>query len=115
MTTEVPQDAQLRAEELRAALNYHNYRYYALDSPEVSDAEYDRLFHELKRIEEEHPSLVTPDSPTQRVGADVVTTFKPVNHRVPMLSLDNAFGDDELREWDRKVKRNLHMPAEEVI
>src|SRR5579862_7927833 len=99
MDSEIPQDVQLRAEELRAALNYHNYRYYVLDSPEVSDAEYDRLFHALKALEEEHPGLVTPDSPTQRVGADVTTTFAPSTHRVPMLSLDNAFGADELREW----------------
>lgn len=115
LPTEVPQDVQLRVEELRAALNYHNYRYHVLDSPEISDAAYDKLFHELRRLEEEHPSLQTPDSPTQRVGAEMVTTFEPAKHRVPMLSLDNAFGGDELREWDAKIKRYLGMPADQPI
>src|SRR5258708_6638838 len=101
-----------RADELRTLLNYHNHRYYVLDSPEIADAEYDRLFHELKQLEETYPELVTPESPTQRVGADLVTTFDPVSHRVPMLSLDNAFGEEELREWDRKVKRYIGMPPE---
>jgi len=115
MQTEIPQDVQIRAEELRAALNYHNYRYHVLDSPEISDAEYDKLFRELKNIEEVHPSLVSPDSPTQRVGADVVTTFEPAPHRVPMLSLDNAFGEEELRDWDEKIKRFLHVAADSNI
>jgi len=115
MPTEIPQDVQQRAEDLRAVLNYHNYRYYALDSPEISDAAYDKLLHELKALEAEHPSLVTPDSPTQRVGADVVTTFEPAPHRVPMLSLDNAFGEEELREWDQKIRRYLHLPADSAI
>src|SRR5437879_3781291 len=115
MNTEVPQDVQVRAEELRAALNYHNYRYHVLDSPEISDAEYDKLFRELKNIEEAHPSLATPNSATQRVGADVVTTFNPSPHRVPMLSLDNAFGEEELRDWDEKIKRYIHVPADSNI
>src|SRR5437868_6300222 len=108
---EVPQDAQLRVEELRAVLNYHNYRYYVLDSPEVSDAAYDKLLKELKDLEGAHPSLITPDSPTQRVGAEAITTFAPAPHRVPMLSLDNAFGEAELREWDLKTKRYLGLAA----
>ncbi len=115
MQTEVPQDVQLRAEEIRANLNYHNYRYYILDAPEVSDAAYDKLFRELKDIEESHPGLAIPDSPTQRVGAEAVTTFEPAPHRVPMLSLDNAFGEEDLREWDKKIKRYIGMPEQEAI
>src|SRR5690242_4970501 len=107
--------AQERAEELRTEINQHNYRYYVLDQPSVSDAEYDRLFRELRDLEERFPELVTPESPTQRVGAEIVTTFAPHNHRVPMLSLDNAFGEEELREWDRKVRRFLRLEEDAPI
>src|SRR5437762_667309 len=95
--TAAPIEARERADDLRQQLNYHNYRYYVLDQPAVSDAEYDRMFHELRHLEEQYPELVTPESPTQRVGADISTTFAPVNHRAPMLSLANAFGEEELR------------------
>lgn len=115
MNQETPQNVRERAEELRAALNYHNYRYYVQDQPEISDAAYDALFHELRALEEQYPELVTPDSPTQRVGAEAMTTFTPVQHRVPMLSLDNAFGEEELREWDRKIKRFLGMAPDAAV
>ena len=111
----VPASARDRADELRQKLNYHNYRYYVLDQPEVSDAEYDALFQELRRLEEQFPDLLTPESPTQRVGADIATTFAPVDHRAPMLSLGNAFGEEELREWDRRVKKFLGMAADAEV
>ncbi|RMD90244.1 MAG: NAD-dependent DNA ligase LigA [Calditrichaeota bacterium] len=101
------EQAEKRIEELRELINYHNYRYYVLDDPEISDAEYDRLFRELVELEQQFPDLVTPDSPTQRVGAPPLEEFKTVPHTLPMLSLDNAFGEDELREWDDRVKRGL--------
>ncbi len=102
-TTSVAQ----RIETLREQLNDHNYRYYVLDEPRVPDAEYDRLFRELQALESEHPDLVAPDSPTQRVGANLETTFDEVVHRLPMLSLDNAFSEDELWDFDRRVKDRL--------
>lgn len=104
-----------RAEELRQTIARHDRLYYVLDQPEISDAAYDRLFAELKDIETRFPELVTPDSPTQRVGHGVSTTFAPAPHRVPMLSLDNAFGDAELLEWDQRLKRFLGLPAETEI
>src|SRR4051794_30227230 len=97
--------ARERAEELRQQLNYHNYRYYVLDAPEVSDAEYDRLMEELRRLEAEPPTLVSPDSPTQRVGAAPVEAFGIVEHRLPLLSLANAFSPDALRAWYGRVTR----------
>ncbi len=96
-----------RAEKLREEINYHNYRYYVLDSPIISDAEYDRLLRELQEIEAAHPALVTPDSPTQRVGAKPSAAFGTVRHRIPMLSMDNAFSDEEARDWDRRCRTAL--------
>lgn len=96
-----------RAAELRAQLERANYLYYVLDQPELSDSEYDRLFRELQDLEQEHPDLRTPDSPTQRVGVAPVTNFPQHKHLVPMLSLDNAFGADELRAFDERVKKVL--------
>jgi DNA ligase (NAD+) len=92
-----------RIGELRTQINHHNYRYYVLDSPEISDAEYDELMRELKRLEAEYPELVTPDSPTQRVGAEPVEAFGTVEHREPMLSLANAFSPEELRAWHKRI------------
>jgi DNA ligase (NAD+) len=97
--------AQLRAEELRHLIRYHDYRYYVLDSPEVSDAEYDALMRELRQLEERFPELLTPDSPTQRVGGRPAELFAPVRHAVPMLSLDNAFSPEELAAWAARVER----------
>ncbi|HSP81130.1 MAG TPA: NAD-dependent DNA ligase LigA [Myxococcaceae bacterium] len=99
--------AQRRVEELRHRIHYHDYRYYVLDSPEISDAEYDALVRELRRLEESFPELVTPDSPTQRVGGQRVELFAPVEHRVPMLSLDNAFSPEELAGWFARVERRI--------
>src|SRR5580692_3711201 len=92
-----------RARELRAELRRHEHLYYVLDAPEVSDAQYDALMNELKRIEAAHPELLTPDSPTQRVGGKPAEGFKKVRHSRPMLSLDNAYSAEELADWDRRV------------
>jgi len=96
-------EAKERVEKLRELINYHNHRYYVLDSPEISDAEYDELMRELQRLEEEHPQLITPDSPTQRVGAAPVEAFGVVVHEVPMLSLGKAFSHEELLAWHKRI------------
>src|SRR5919199_571021 len=101
------QALQARAEALRQQINYHNYRYYVLDAPEIADAEYDRLMEELRAIEADHPELQSPDSPTQRVGAGPAAGFAVVQHRVPMLSLANAFTADALRAWHERITRLL--------
>ena len=98
-------DPAERAAELRRLLEYHNHRYFVLDSPEISDAEWDAMLAELKAIEAANPSLVTPDSPTQRVGSAPSEKFSQHDHLAPMLSLDNAFGEDELRAFDDRVRR----------
>jgi DNA ligase (NAD+) len=94
-----------RVEELRRQIEYHNYRYYVLDDPEISDAEYDQLMEELRRLEAEHPELQSPDSPTQRVGAGPLEAFGIVEHRLPLLSLANAFSPEALRAWHGRVAR----------
>jgi DNA ligase (NAD+) len=96
-----------RVERLRSLLRYHSYRYHVLDDPEVSDAEYDGLMAELKDLESTYPQLVTPDSPTQRVGAEPLPEFEKVEHRRPLLSLDNAFDEEEVRAWEKRVRRLL--------
>jgi DNA ligase (NAD+) len=101
-----------RADELRAQLATLNYRYYVLDDPEVPDAEYDRLLQELRALEERHPEIVTPDSPTQRVGGAAAAQFGAVQHRVPMLSLRNAFADEEVADFDRRVRERLGATAD---
>ncbi|MDP9298251.1 MAG: NAD-dependent DNA ligase LigA [Actinomycetota bacterium] len=98
-------EAKVRVEELRQQLNHHSYRYHVLDEPEVSDAEYDELMRELQKLEDRFPELVTPDSPTQRVGGAPADLFAPVQHRAPMLSLDNAFSFEELDAWAQRVVR----------
>jgi DNA ligase (NAD+) len=90
-------------ESLRDKIRYHEHRYYVLDDPEITDAEFDRLLNQLKKIEAEHPELITPQSPTQRVGGKPREGFVKVPHSSPMLSLDNAYSEDELREWERRV------------
>jgi len=92
-------EAKARIERLRTEINHHNYRYYVLDNPEISDAEYDDLMRELKQLEEQYPQLLTPDSPTQRVGAAPVEAFGVVEHPLPLLSLGNAFSKDEIAGW----------------
>lgn len=100
-------DPAARAAELRQTLEHHNYRYYVLDDPEISDSEWDKLFRELVDIEAKHPELQTSDSPTQRIGAPPIAGLESHRHLTPMLSLDNAFGHDELREFDQRVRRGL--------
>jgi len=94
-----------RVEELRAQIAYHNQKYHQQDAPEIADADFDALVRELRSIEEEHPELVTPDSPTQAVGAAPSVLFASVEHRVPMMSLDNAFDLDELQAWMDRIAR----------
>jgi DNA ligase (NAD+) len=103
----VPATARQRARVLHEELHEHNYRYYVLDDPVITDAEYDRLLRELQQLEAKHPQLVTPDSPTQRVGAAPLKAFGQVRHELRMLSLDNAFDDDELADFDRRVRARL--------
>ncbi len=100
-----PAEAKNRVEQLRSAINHHNYRYYVLDSPEISDAEYDALMRELKELEAAYPELLTPDSPTQRVGAAPVEAFGTVVHPQPLLSLGNVFSPDELIAWHDRLTR----------
>ncbi len=95
--------AKQRIEKLKSEINHHNYRYYVLDSPEVSDAEYDELMQELQALEAEYPRFLTPDSPTQRVGAAPVEAFGVVEHRFPLLSLGNAFSQEELAAWYKRI------------
>jgi DNA ligase (NAD+) len=97
------QTVKLRVEELRSLIGYHDYRYYVLDGPEISDAEYDELMRELRQLEERYPQLITPDSPTQRVSGQPVAAFGIVEHRLPLLSLANAFSEEELRGWHRRT------------
>jgi DNA ligase (NAD+) len=94
---------QLDIDTLRDQIRHHEYRYYVLDDPEISDAEFDRLMNELKKLEAAHPELITPDSPTQRVGGKPREGFVKVAHSAPMLSLDNAYNEEELRDWERRV------------
>ncbi len=109
------EEAAAQAEALRRELADHNYRYYVLDQPSVSDATYDAEMRALTAIETAYPELITPDSPTQRVGAAPSQEFRSHRHRVPMLSLGNAFSIDELHEFDARVKRQLGMPADAPI
>ena len=97
--------AEKQIEELRTQIHYHEHRYYVLDSPEISDAEFDGLMERLKKLEAEHPDLITPDSPTQRVGGKPREGFIQVRHSVPMMSLDNTFSEEELRDFDRRVRQ----------
>ena len=99
------QEAVRRVEELRALVRHHEYRYYVLDSPEISDSEYDRLFRELQTFEAAHPELLTPDSPTQRIGGAPLAGFHQVRHLEPMLSLANAKNEDELRAWHARTMK----------
>jgi DNA ligase (NAD+) len=97
------QEAKLRVEELRSQINYHDYRYYVLDQPEIADAEYDALMRELRDLEAKHPELISPDSPTQRVSGQPVEAFGVVQHKEPLLSLANAFSEDEFLAWHRRA------------
>jgi DNA ligase (NAD+) len=98
-----PVDPKKKIESLREKIRHHEYLYYVLDNPELTDADFDKLMNELKRLEAEHPDLITPDSPTQRVGGKPREGFVKARHSSPMLSLDNAYSEEELRDWERRV------------
>jgi len=108
-------EAKKRIDELREQINYHNQRYYVLNSPEISDAEYDELMKELQRLEEQYPRFLTPDSPTQRVGAAPVEAFGVVVHQTPMLSLGKAFSHEELLAWHKRVSGLLGEPEFDLV
>ena len=107
--------ARERAETLRGEIRYHDHRYYVLEDPQIGDGEYDALIHELRGLEERHPELVTPDSPTQRVAGEPQEQFGVVEHAAPMLSLGNAFDDEELRAWHQRVLRELGASAVAMV
>ena len=115
MAKAAPAAVKKEIEELREKLRYHEYRYYVLDDPEISDAAYDRLMNRLKELEAAHPELVTRDSPTVRVGGAPREGFSTVRHARPMLSLDNAFSYDALRDWDRRVREGSGQEKIEYI
>ena len=104
-----------KVESLRSQIRHHNYQYHVLDEPEVPDAEYDRLVRALQDLEKEHPDLVTADSPTQRVGAEPIKAFGTVRHILPMLSLDNAFSEDELNDFHRRVTERLELEIDGTL
>ncbi|MEM6529874.1 MAG: NAD-dependent DNA ligase LigA, partial [Chloroflexota bacterium] len=109
--TDNTQSLEARASDLRDQLHNHSYRYYVLSDPIITDGEYDALFNELKALEAEHPGLVTADSPTQRAGNDLATGFEKVTHPAPILSLSNAYNEDDLRAWE---ERNLKLLPEGI-
>src|SRR5690349_1301400 len=111
MATRTQKDVQQRLDELREQVDQHLHRYHVLDEPEISDAEYDRLYDELKALEEEHPDLITPDSPTQRVGAPPSERFQKVQHLTPMGSLEKVTDDDSLLKWADDVRKRLDSDA----
>ena len=101
------EDIAKKIEKLREEIRHHDYLYYVLNAPEISDREYDKLFAQLKELEEKHPELITPDSPTQRVSGEPITAFKSVRHAIPMLSIDNTYSAEELRAFDARVRKIL--------
>src|SRR5439155_21235582 len=114
-STMPPIDPIQRIQQLRDAIRQHEERYYTYSSPEISDEEFDRLLHELEKLEEEYPDLVTPDSPTQRVAGHPVEGFATVEHLAPMLSLDNAYDEEELIAFDDRVRRGAGISSETSI
>ncbi len=97
--------AKNRIEKLKKVINYHRYLYHVLDKPEISDAAFDTLKNELEELEFKFPDLITLDSPTQRVGGKALAKFEKVNHEIPMLSLSDAFSEQELREWKERIRK----------
>src|SRR5205823_5681429 len=110
----VPPELEQRASDLRAEIGEHNRRYHVEDDPIISDADFDELVRELRALEAEFPELITPDSPTQSVGGPASAQFSEVKHRVPMMSLDNAFTFDELLEWGKRLERRLGSEGQAV-
>jgi DNA ligase (NAD+) len=102
-----------RIEALRKEIEYHSYKYYVEADPEIGDTEFDRLMQELDELEKQNPELITHDSPTQRVGGQPIDGFRQVTHRVPMLSIDNTYSEEEVREFDARIRRLLkeEVPA----
>jgi len=105
--SQIPEQVHARAADLHRQINYHNYQYYVLDEPEVPDSEYDRLMRELQQLEADYPALITQDSPTQRVGSQPLKSFSEVVHAVPMLSLGNAFSEEDMLDFDARVRKQL--------
>jgi DNA ligase (NAD+) len=108
-------DIRNEIEKLRQTIRHHDHLYYVLDKPQISDRDYDALYRKLKDLEDAHPGLITPDSPTQRVGGQPVKEFPTVKHIVPMLSMDNTYSADEIREFDKRVKKNLNGRSVEYV
>ncbi len=108
-------EAKKTAEQLRETIRQHDYRYYVLSQPTISDTEYDKLYKQLTSLEKEFPELIHPDSPTQRVGGQAVSSFTEVKHRVPMLSLDNTYNENEVLEWDDRLEKNLGITEFDYI
>ena len=115
MNTHTQTELVAQLETLKQKINQHNYRYYVLDDPTVPDAEYDRLFVQLQEIEQLNPGLVTADSPTQRVGAAPLSKFKQIKHKLPMLSLSNAFNDDDLESFEKRLLDRLNQANDENV
>src|SRR3954470_6920509 len=111
VATGIPDEARQRHGELTQELDDANYRYYVLDSPTISDAEYDRLMREIRELEDAYPDLVTPDSPTQKVGAPITPDFETVEHLERMQSLDNAFNTDDLSAWVTRAEKEVGTVA----
>ena len=109
------QEVKDKVHKLREQINYHNYRYYVLNDPVISDYEYDMLVNELKELESKYPELITPDSPTQRVGEELTGGFAQVEHKIPMLSLENTYSKEEVLEFDRRMQRELGTKPEYVV
>lgn len=102
------EDIKSKIDKLREEINHHNYLYYVMNAPEVSDAEYDQLMHTLRDLEKQYPQLITPDSPTQRVGAAPAQAFAVVEHRIPLLSLADVGNDEELDAWYNRISKMLN-------
>jgi DNA ligase (NAD+) len=111
----ITQKDKKRIEQLRNEINYHNHRYYVLADPVIADYEYDKLFRELKDLESKYPELITPDSPTQRIGEELTGKFKQVEHSIPMLSLENTYSREELLEFDKRMQRELESQPEYTV
>jgi DNA ligase (NAD+) len=111
----IPESVHHRYQHLKTDLNQHNHAYYVLDDPSIPDSEYDRLMRELQQIEKQYPELQTPDSPSQRVGGTALDSFSQVKHEVPMLSLDNAFSDQEMSDFDRRIKERINIESNQNI
>ncbi|MHB1693150.1 MAG: DNA ligase LigA-related protein, partial [bacterium] len=108
-------DIKTKIDALTDEINYHNYRYYVLEDPLISDFEFDKLLKELSVLEEKYPEYARPDSPTKRVGGKPIDKFSQIIHRIPMLSLDNTYSKEDVVEFDLKVKRFLNFPADKDI